>query len=822
MDRIRKLLRGTIVFNSVLKTRLSWVWPAILIGLVLSASIALSAEKESELPSSKTAPSADYSLLNGTWKGVYFIYPNLMGLELQISSEPNGAVSGVLKYYPAVKLRSAFGQPKAGSYHISGQFNEPSRSFLLTPGDWIEKPPMAGGLAPLTGVLGVKTKRLAGLFEFKNAPNPMFFILAPGSDGDRLIAEISHSAYPAPLARERWQQSTPQERVRFALQRQLQQLKTMPHPYGRRGDQLKLLEEKLEQRLAALPGGGADSEARPKVWEAPSVDKLRDWASRLKQEMPGLNLRSTVMEKLYIPARNLFEDNYFKEHFGLTYEEMDASQRKAVASSFMQHARDLNDYEFLAYPFQNVFFEPDITVSIHWQRTFRSWMNAMQASLTTLPAETQSFSNLSAAESTADAELSFLWPSEKTKFHTTLAEVRTRLAGSVVTLRADRLIATASGKAGARELAGWQTQEKDILQYLSTAERDNFQQRIDTRLDKILEELVAANVRSLATLGHGLDALRAGNDWYREVKRSYDFALTRPPIQEALRQFYQVRAKNLIEAKPSIIAQIDEAEQETQVQSLLEFCLAYLGDADSETGVAIRQHAKQRLAFIQHAAAVARVGTGPFGLDYPGAAYLNALYRNDTARLAQEDRAVAEPLAFAMTQMLHATHMDALASLFSGGVLPRGGFTQLMTDQMRRFSIAEPLTGFFIVAYERVYPKCMDADPVVFKETTTWDTVVTNGFGAEIASYPNSETNYYRVNKRFADAFRKVGPGTNPDQIDFTTQLFGPLLSKDVTEPLHTVTETVRGLRMAMTQNACDSPLIKTLEKNMIAHVMAN
>jgi hypothetical protein len=499
---------------------------------------------------------------------------------------------------------------------------------------------------------------------------------------------------------------------------------------------------------------------------------------------------------------------------------MDTSQRKAVARTFTQHARDLFEYEFLARPFQNVgdFGAPDITVSIYWQRILRSWIDTMQASVATMPAEVNSFSNLSAAESAADTKLPFLWPSEKNRFHTALTDARTRLAGPVLTLRADRLIATASGNAGARELVGWRTQEKDILQYVSTTEQDKLQQRIDTQLDKILGQLVAANIRSLATIGHGLDAVLAGNKWYREVERSYDFALTRPPIQAALLQFQQVRVKNLIEAKPSIIAQLDGAKQESQVQSILGNYLICPGDDASETGVAIRQHAKQRLGAV----AAARVGDGPFGPDYPGAAYLNALYRNDTARLVQEDRAVSEPLARSMAQMLRATGMDALTSFFSGGAVPKGGLTQLMNDQMRSFSIAVPLTGFFIVAYERVYPKCMDANPVVFEQTTAWDTVVTNGFGNVIARYPHSETNYYNVNKRHADAFRKVGPGTNPDQLDFTTQLFGPLLSKDVTVPLHTVTDTLRGLRIAMTQNACDSPLIKTLEKNLIAHVMAN
>lgn len=786
--------------------------PLILIGSIFYAAFVVAAAPVLAAPSAFTNAPVASSALSGTWKGVYFTYPNLMAMQLDLHSTPAGAITGELKFKPAEPQRGALGGGSTGSYHVSGQYDEWSRGFSLKPGTWIEKPNMPGLHAPLIGVLDDRSKMLTGIFDYQSAPNPMFFVMAAEDNGDQLIADISHSAYPAPLSRAQLNQAN-QDRRRMAARRALEQLKTMPHPAGTE-NAYRL----MEQRLAAASAGEAEPE-----WEAPPVDKLVDWASRLKQELPTLDLRNTRMEKLYLPTRNLFDDVYFQKHFGITYERMDTAQRKAIASVFSQHSRELLEFDFLNRPFLNAgdFGAPDITVSIFWQHTLRSWIDAMQASFTRMPAEERSFSNLSAAESAADALLPFLWPSERNRFHTALTDARTRLAGPVLTLHADRLIATATGNAGARELAGWQTQEKDILQYVSTTERDKFQQRIDTRLDKILEQLVAANVRSLATLGHGLDAVLAGNKWYQQFENSYDFALTRPPIQEALQMFRRVRAKNLIEAKPLIIAQLNGAEQEAQVQSVLGNYLICPGDANSEIGVAIRQHANQRLAFIQRAAAAARVGDGPFAPDYPGAAYLNALYRDDTARLAQEDRAVSEPLARSMTQVLQATGMDVLTSLFSGGVLPRGGLTQLITDQMRRFSIAVPLTGFFIVAYERIYPKCMDAHPVVFEETTTWDTVVTNGFGTEIARYPHRETNYYNVNKRHADAFRKVGPGTNPDQLDFTTQLFGPLLSKDVTEPLHTVTDTVRGLRIAMTQNACDSPLIKTIEKNMIAHVMA-
>ena len=641
-------------------------WSAALLVLMCCAAFSIT---ETQVPavtaSPGASPSAVLSPLGGTWKGVYFTYPNLMGLELNLGSSSGGAISGVLKYYSAVKLRSAFGEPKQGSYQVSGQYDGPSRSFLLKPGAWIKKPDMAGVVAPIAGVLDARTNQLAGIFEFPSAPNPVFFVLAPETSGDRLIAEISRSAYPAPLPRAQMNQGR-QDRLRLALQRELEQLKTMPHPAGSE-NQYRMLQEELQKRLAALPGG----DAGPGGWEAPPADRLLDWVSRLKQEMPALDLQYTVMEKLYLPARNLFEDVYFKEHFGLTYEEMDTAQRKAVASVFSQHARELHGYDFLNRPFQNVgdFGAPDITVSIFWQRVLRAWTSDLQASFAAMPAEVNSFSRLTVAESAADVELPFLWPSERDKFNTALTEARTRLAGPVLTLQADQLIATATGNAGARELAAWRAREKDILQYASPTEREKLQQRIDARMDELLEQLVAVNVRSLATLGIGLDAVLAGNKWYLQVAKSYDFALTRPPIQTAIQQFQLARATNLIEAKPAIIAQLDAAEQNAQVQYILDNYLSCPGDVVSEVSAAIRKHAGQRLAYLQHQQLMGLFSDYEKSLmDPPESGHLD-LSRADVKHIPQPGElrlALLRGMAYGTGEVLD-PHTARVSTLFGGG-----------------------------------------------------------------------------------------------------------------------------------------------------------
>ena len=638
---------------------------AIFIGLLFGAAVAVMPQRAAgAAPSAPANAASDSSPLSGTWKGVYFIYPNLMGLELKLDTAPGGAISGTLRYYPAVKQRGAFGAPPQGSYNVGGQYAESSHSFTLKPGAWIEKPPMAGATAPLAGVLDTKAKQVAGVFEFQSAASPTFFILAADADGDRLIADITRSAYPAPLPPQAMD-PVRQERMREIFQRQIDQIRSMPHPAGTEEQYQKML-EKLQKQMDDLA-----PPRKPGEWEAPPLEKVQQWVSRLKTEMPAMDLRSTMLGKIYISALNLFDDPYFKEYFGITYEEMDTPQRKAVANIFTKHGQELQEFSFMGRPFQNVgdFGAPDVTVSIYWQRAVRSWLRDVQASFPAMPAELNAFANLAVAESTANAQLAFLWPSDKNKFTAALAETRTRLAASVLKLQADQLIATATGNAGARQLASWRTRQKDVLQYAAPAEQTKAQQRVDARLDELLGALVAADVQALATFGHGLDAVLAGNKWYAQVAKSYDFAMTRPPIIAALRQFQAARARSLAEAKPAIIAQIDATAQDAQVKSILDEYLRCPGDEASEVSVAIRQHAGQRVAAIQHEQLMGLFSEYEKGLMVPRESGHLDLSKADKLHIPQPEEmrlALLRGMAFGTGKVLDA-HTAKVSTLFGGG-----------------------------------------------------------------------------------------------------------------------------------------------------------
>lgn len=351
------------------------------------------------------------------------------------------------------------------------------------------------------------------------------------------------------------------------------------------------------------------------------------------------------------------------------------------------------------------------------------------------------------------------------------------------------------------------------------------QPRLNAGLDSLLTKTFAdARVTlGLAAGGGGAASnptgrLAASKAWYDRNRELAERFAGRSMVATFLNDLAAQREADFAAALPQMSARLATLASTADVQRYGAELAIDLDRDHSPSWRSFLGQRDQRIAAIDRQALAARVGPGPFGPDHPGAIYLNALYRNDSARLTAEDRAVAEPMARTVTTMLTLTGMDALTSALSGGAIPQGGLTQLMTDEMRRYSVADPLAGFFIVAYERVYPECMDPDPVVFELTETWETVVTNGFGTVIASYPGSSTTYYNVNRRHAAVFEQVGTGNDPDGIDFTTSLFGAFLPQDLTGPLNTVSATLRGLRLAMTEHECDSELITTLERNLLAH----
>jgi hypothetical protein len=233
------------------------------------------------------------SEIEGTWKGVYFDYPNIMVVRLNVRSLPMDHIEGECEISQAIKpgVRNAASH---SNYRFSGLYTPWAKEFSVKPGQSI----MPGSAQqPMSGVLDVRGDRLAGFAgALVNDQRPV--VLAHNENGDQLVADVLASAYPSEAPR----------------------------------------------------GRGA---SRPMLPDGADVERLTKWASRLETDFPQLDLRHTQMQNLYRFAQNLFADDWFKESFGTTFDKLDPHRRRSLDDGLHLSMRrgPLQNYSFLSSAF---------------------------------------------------------------------------------------------------------------------------------------------------------------------------------------------------------------------------------------------------------------------------------------------------------------------------------------------------------------------------------------------------------------------------------------------------------------------------------------
>jgi hypothetical protein len=763
-------------------------------------------------------PAANAGTIAGTWVGTLETYPNFlrMTLDLPAIADASSPAQGTLRIDGGLGPQGA---PK-GQTSVGARFDAGSRTLTLTIGQ--DGRSMRLPVGELHGYLDTRSETVAGVVGNAFADSSPFFV----------------------LARER----TAEERIFKPIEAGMNQQQQRAGPFGALG-----------QRSGTDRGD------------------LERWARRVIDEYPDVDPARVSPDDLFAMARNLFADEHFQAHFKTTFDKMDGGDRLRIltgirAVPFGQgntpDAKTDNVIRTVERPFMQMVgtgTASDMTLSVIAMRYMAAWRQGAIAELAQGADTLDAFRAASGIDNAAVKLAPYVWPSERAALATATTASLDRASRAPLVAEVDKLLASATGIAGARAIdAALKTnpdpKPKSALELaprtpprqpsyaqpggpgvaqskaaaVSLAELAKWapatwaaqKPRLNSGLDDLLAKQVA-DARATLGLDSGSSAaaanpterLQKSRAWYQSHRDLVGPFSSRGTVAKLVTDLAAQRDADFAALLPQMSAHLASLTTVAEVQSYGRDLVTDLDHGGSGSWQRFEQQRSARIVELDRAAAVARIGAGPFGPEHPGAAYLNALYRNDTARLAQEDRDFAQRLGGQMTKMLQQTGMDALTSFFSGGVIPQGGLSQLMQASVNQYTIAEPVAGFFIVAYERVYPKCMDKDPVHFVETITWDTVVTNGLGTTV--YPHEEVNYYNVNHRHAAAFQKVGTPPDQDKADFTAKLFAPFLPKDVAEPLQTASDAVRGMGMAMSENACDSPVMKAIEKNLIAYVMA-
>ena len=345
-------------------------------------------------------------------------------------------------------------------------------------------------------------------------------------------------------------------------------------------------------------------------------DVIIRWFSRLKTEYPDIDLHHTVLNEIYPKVLNLFGDDAFVPVFGKPFDEMTTDDRNYVKLMFRRlftgpQTRNLLDGfgDFLERPFvlpHGSFSYADVAPKLAFRRAVRKQWHETMDRLKTLSPTSADYDELLSLEKKGKDPFRDLWPSEFRQFQAGIESTKHRLADGAATDRLNDALANAAGLEGARSLAGWAEQQKELLQYVSQDVRQKVNSQITSKVGEFLGPLLREEAEEVASLGEAIDAVVAGNKWYSHLNATYGFAAGNPAFQAAVEKLKARRAADLDAAEPAIVAEIEKQGTARGVDAVRASYLSIPGDDESLTAKALTEAASTRKKAIQREEALAR------------------------------------------------------------------------------------------------------------------------------------------------------------------------------------------------------------------------
>ncbi len=588
----------------------------------------------------------------------------------------------------------------------------------------------------------------------------------------------------------------------------------------RSGDRARVAE--LQRQLQALSlalqqGRYEDIESGRAVASAQSgcPEELVDWL----QEMDRQGASSENFNGL-IEIANLFRPSVFTPHFGKPFGDLERTERQRISLNLMQTcARDGGPFSrgsvvtSLPGPFADGLQSSRAEMGLaglaldtvaDWKRGAVEALKSPGPSAAVDQFERQALDILAA-----------LWPSEREEIMDTILLAKSsRAAVEIEALLEDLAEQARNGDVRALLELG-RLPEGELFGKLDAAARARVDRQHADACSSALQPLLrAAEARFSASSG-SLALLEESALWWRQNSSALEPFSDQEAFQAFCRRIGSARSAAFAKGRAEIESQIKATRTNGEVDRVVARYASGLDSRYASDVGWLEQGAEQQRRSLERQAFLVRVGEGPFGPDYPGAVYLNAIWRGDAARIAEEDRRFAEPFVANM-RTLADTGVNHVMALFSGGMVSAEGLDEYMMATAEAASLALPLAGFFLVSYEKLYPGCMDANPARFEYTVEWETVVKNGYGAELYSYPSgSSTTYFNINRRHADAFRLLGGdgAGDPASAQFL-EMFLPSNSGALK-----LSDVLRGMKRAMQELPCDGPEMRRIEKRLLTMV---
>jgi hypothetical protein len=506
-------------------------WRATTLVAILTV-IALRALAQPDKPATQAA--ANGFDLSGPWVGVFAIDLSTTYLaDLDLKPDKHGTLSGEIHFTPVVvAARAAMAAPMEGTWRVVGTADRGTRTLTLVQKGWVKQPPnQQFSLLDMGAVYSAERDELAG--QFVPAPTgipgvrppndlPYFLFVRAGAAPDRAAAVAN----------------------------------------------LKRIAEHTLPAQRARPTRG---QAAPSAPTPPTEAALIEWAARYDKEYPG-SLKKDRTEKIISQSLPLLNDAAFKPVFGETYDALDPAMLSATIERL--NGRDPNaargtvqrpnvefmrDYKYLEYVIHP---NGQRMISVAAMRTIDAWQAEAVARFRAAPVTAATFEEMAATQKIIKERTPYAWPSDRKQTEVAFEEIRNQVAGSSVTALADRAVAastTASGMAGVKLLAAWESANASALSHADAASRAAAIERVNAQLDKLLTQVLEPYEARLGKLGTGVDAVSAGAQWHNDMVADFRFVAPRPPCQQIMNRFAARRTQDLAAAQPTLLLRIEKS-----------------------------------------------------------------------------------------------------------------------------------------------------------------------------------------------------------------------------------------------------------------------
>jgi hypothetical protein len=561
------------------------------------------------------------------------------------------------------------------------------------------------------------------------------------------------------------------------------------------------LEAHRQEVMASMTPPAGSAASGP---EARWIRQLEDYGARVSDRNNAVALM------------HLFRQRHFEPFFGKPFQSMSARERARLAKSLralVTRAQTATPSDYYLSSRRNTIA---VTLADALETRFGAGFDAFQAGVGShafdLLADWDEYM-LAVLSQGSDSGLmesyrhyrqaltGQLWTVESRARQALLAETESRVYLQHLLANLDTLGASVlAGGEGNPLFFLLQSADGVHLNRLLPGDRETFVARYDSKLAEVLPRWLAAPRDALVDGPSTRATLIAGRSWYYSHVKTLELAADRPE----LRDFYAALAAA---RERAVVADFQGIESEFAARDTRQYLSSYYDSVGALPGIdnpdasgwqAISRAVDARLQQILWDIHVRRVGDGPFGPSYPGAAYLNALYRDDRERIRQEDQLY---LAGADSGLSIATMDTPLRTLLQAMGLEIDH--EQMRAELEKATLVRALAGTYLLNFERAYPACLGSDAVEFTLTEKW----VDDWGNTIAHRPQTTTRY-RVAARHQAIFSHLrGSGAGMAILSQSLRRdSGALRVKDV----------VDGLEQAMRDHPCDHPVMQRLESNMM------